>query len=543
LFVTAAATLSAAAGCDADFSGFEDLFDPGPTYVNLPGRRVAEGRYSSPNVVGPRSGQAYVSAFVMDGSGDLLLQNLEGKDSCRVGPAGSYQIATGAPGAVGFIVPYRDVANGYGRVSIIDQHCRPLIDPVEDASLPLSPPFAIGDPPVLLIRTIEGDLLAVDPFSGTTELVTTDLAQIGFSEGPDLVWTREAGQVVVRDTELREEFRFGEDVTELKLWGRAEVRAAYVQKGTLYVAKSDGSKPVAVANDTCAPEFPAGWNGFGLSFFSPCEKRTLVLFELFDRRNRSDEPRRYVLGGPAAERTEGNPSITLGDETYVFFVTNEDPDALLGTLHGGVLGGPYETIGERSNLQVQSRGNGSFRTIVDRGDLGGRLVDWRPGQPVSVQAENVRTFNAQFALAAFDGTTGEAIALDETASYTIAKGVPVNGYRAGVAGQAILSDFRDDVGTLLAATETGAYETIAERVGIGGFSFIETLGAVAYLRDHEQRDGVGTGILGIRVLESADTFEAGTRADSMREVIWPRTALLYTVPEGPSRGIWYAEIR
>src|SRR6185295_4159631 len=102
-------------------------------------------------------------------------------------------------------------------------------------------------------------------------------------------------------------------------------------------------------------------------------------------------------------------------------------------------------------------------------------------------------------------------------------------------------------GTLLVApADTTDFEQVAKKVtvdelGNGSIAFLQSLTAIAYLHDFDGESG--TGVLGVRLIETGDTFDVGIRASEWLEAGWPEPGMLYVSPEGDAAGIWFARLR
>src|SRR5687767_15939286 len=73
---------AAALGCESDFSGLDDIVDPGPTFVALPGRKVASGRFTHLSIQGTETSGAHVVAWEQPDR-HVIVASLDGSGGCR----------------------------------------------------------------------------------------------------------------------------------------------------------------------------------------------------------------------------------------------------------------------------------------------------------------------------------------------------------------------------------------------------------------------------------------------------------------------------
>jgi hypothetical protein len=544
-----AVSVSLLAGCHVDFdtSGLSSLFDASPTYLNLPGDRVREGQFSRASIVGTDKEGAFVTAVDRDHASAFGIFPLTGGPGCESAPAQSYNFYPFDPGSpLPTIIDFVEPAAGSSpaRLHFVDVACNDKIPPIEGVgSIPPDPTWSLEEYPALLLLARDGRFLYVKPWAGEVDVLATDAQGYGLTPGK--IWSVEGDgpQMVLRDQSLHEIGRFGTQVTEFDVTADGAARAAFVDDGTLYLWKSKAKRPTSFAADACNVSFPPGWGGLGVAYYSPCETRRLVLSG--SKALSGTEEGTFTLN----EGVIGSPTVDFqGDAAVVFFLTSDDPKATVGTLWAARVGSDPEhvadgvPIGSGAPRLVASGGEWRFFADVQNGS--GRLLSYKPGAPARELARNVASYNAPLAIVDYDGKVGDLIAVapNGTTSGVLARGVPKNGVAVDTTGLAVLTGYDGATGRLLLSKPSPAsFETVADGVRVGGFRLLQTMPAVGYLRAWDAASG--TGILGVRVIETADTFEDGIRASEWREIGWPEPGILYSVPSGSTRGLWYARLK
>lgn len=565
LALSASVALSGLA-CNADFSGFDDLLDPAATFVNFPGRQITNLNARLPFVEGTDSaGGMFVTVEI--GTGRLLVFPFEGGPPCspsKVDRVGYFPFGLRSELTPYFPVVEPATSERDARLRFVGPRCAEPLAPIAGALLPYREAFA--DPPGFLTPTADGKLLFVEPWTRKKRTVAEGVERRALlgdfsSSDPDdaHVWTIEQGEIVGRNRAFEEFARFGERVIDWAIWAGPE-RIAYVEApepgaepdpeatvkgGSLYLVDiKAGTEPELIDEDACEVDFPSGWAGAGLSFFSPCAERRLVLHDIAHSREEDGEYR-FELRTQALPK----PIIDRLTKPYVFFFTGEDPEARYATLWGGRLGGTMQRLSDYASTERAPFATGSsFQILIDRDHHEGAfdtdtLVDWEPGTAPKVLLEDVRQLPRPFALAHYDGAVGEAYLVDTSGrTRRLAEGVPRDGIVFDDVGTAILKDYADGAGTLVAAAEKSLdFEVVARRVARGTFHFIPDIGAIGYVRDYDSTKHLG--FFGVRVLDTADVFDVDLVATNWTVTFWPRAGLIYSVSTGPTHGLWFAPLR
>ncbi len=586
-----------------DLSGLSEILDAAPTYLNLPGQRLAVGRFSEPRVDGTDQAGAFIVAFDVSASpATLALLPFGGGQGCRTGRADSFQ--TSPFSARSSFEAYEqyitDVSGTDRQLHFVDSSCKEPLAPIDATNrFAINPAQPFTDPPGFLVRTNSGDLVFVEPWVPEKTTVASGVASVSVT--PKQVWTLEnvtdpatgitRGQVVVRDLLFNELARFGTNVSQLTVRTSSPVEAAFIDIGARTASSMTGvtealangnvattregppttagspatlastpaggelflvtdalETPKSIDTDACGPNLPSGYGG--LAYVSPCETRNLVLYGAADQSDQDKDTatERYPLG----EFALGPPAVRfLGNTGYYFFVAQPDPKQTNGALYGGAIGSEPVHIADHPTLssfvpRVTTRSD-TFQFIVDVTTVNksqvGTLVAWTPKGTLTTLSQNVEEVDGNVGVVNFDGTTGDLVEIHASAvSSPLASGVPSGGVSSSSVGLAVIADASGSVGTLLVSgPDTIDLEPAATQVATSSFDFVESLSGVAYLHDYDETTGEGT--LGVRVIDTGDTFDAGIRASEWEEVGWPQPGILYVVPSGSKEGIWFASLK
>jgi hypothetical protein len=554
-----------AAGCHVDLSGLNQLFSSDPTYLSLPGSRIAGGYYSDVSIVGTNASGAYVAAFDSSSASQIVISifPFSGGKGCSTGSARRYLtldfgVRSTVPPILGFQEPTQD--GTYLHFASLD--CKEGVPPLLDRNWPLSATF--DDPPGYLALDGHGSLVFSEPWKRRQTTVAE--AVRGPHVYQDKIWAIEGTHLVVRDKKFEMLAEYGTNVTEYDFAPSPVTRVAYVDgtcapgtipcSGDLYVVTDALEDPKRIDSDACNVVFPARWGGLGMGYTSPCAERRSVVYGSVHRNDPGPgvSDVRVVVG----DSMLGSADVDfLGNDAYVFYVKATDPKAINGELWGGKLGTSVAHVADsptrdsRGAPALDKVGSG-FRFTADYDDMTtrvGRLVAWTPGSELVELATGVVQVVAPVAIVNFDGTVGDLVAFQGvTVSKPLAHRVPKQRVLIDDPGIAVVTDFDGKSGVLrVAPAGTTDFEKIASGVtpaefGDGRVAFLQSLGGIGYLHDLDPANGVG--ILGARIIETGDLFDIGVRATEWGEYGWPEPGILYVSPEGEGKsGIWFARLR
>ena len=132
------------AGCNVDLSGLNQLLDPDPTYLSLPGRRVASGEYSNIGIGGNDFEGAYVLGNEMvDETRTLAITPFEGGTTCKVnvGPKDRNYRAWqfGPRNPLGITFPFMVTTDKVAHLHFVNPSCEEMLPPLDADSLPFWP--------------------------------------------------------------------------------------------------------------------------------------------------------------------------------------------------------------------------------------------------------------------------------------------------------------------------------------------------------------------------------------------------------------------
>jgi hypothetical protein len=547
------------ASCHVDLSGLNQLFSSDPTYLSLPGKRIGSGRFSNVRIVGTNASGAHIAANDTSGSPEVVtIFPFAGGKGCSTGAVNRWDILDfGVRSDVPPMLAIQQTRKGESTLlHFTTLDCKEPLAPIEARGFPFDARF--DDPPGWLMLETSGAITFLEPWKSKRKVIAEQTSGAHFSH--DMLWSIEAGELVVRDLTLEVVARYGKNVSEFTVYDSL-VRAAYIERtcaeganpcsGDLFLVSAVPGDPKKIDSDACNVVFPRRWGGQGVSYRSPCADRRAVVYGT-KQANGGGEASRIVVG----DAILGNPDVDfLRGTPYVFYAKAVDPKSS-GTLMGGVLGETLEAIGDhptRDSSQgapIVDRAGSVWRATIEFDDAlhAGRLISWTPHSEPTDIATNVAQINGSLAITDFDGSVGNLVQLSGTSvSRPLARKVPRQRILSDNHGTAVLANYDGEVGTLLVApADTTDFEQVAkgitiDELGNGTVAFLQSLSAIAFLHDFDEESG--TGILGARLIETGDTFDVGIRASEWSEVGWPEPGILYVSPEGDAAGIWFARLR
>lgn len=244
-------------------------------------RKLAEGnfRVALPLLFGS---ERYVLASDED-RGALVLVPFDGSKACELGNASravAYWTSDGL--RVGM---FHEEEDGSESVQFFDADCEPHLDPVSGI---VSSTFASGS---VLAETIEGHLLAIDPWRDRVRVVSEGFARRG-PYARDLlgntigVWLLEGDSLLRRDFEGEALGEPIEGVTALTAVSDGAEELVYVDGEGTHLLSVDREEHRRLYDPGCGPrlELRAAWleheGPRRVTLLSPCEERRLVAIDL-----------------------------------------------------------------------------------------------------------------------------------------------------------------------------------------------------------------------------------------------------------------------
>lgn len=551
-------------GCDLQ-SGYEELgrglTDRKPR-LEHPGRRLTQLELSDFDLGGDREGNAIVGGLIDTNAGrQLTMIQVESGARCEVGPAEKLLFVVNSPMesphalAVYFErltaePPTRPQFASFawyrGDLAFADESCRASSVRIPDARL-----IAIHwnyEDSWLLVSAGSRALWKVDPWGETQTLVADAIDELRIGSANEY-WSRESGALVLRDYQLTSETRFGEGVREFALSSDPNrLLAAFVDDRGLHRIRYIDQEPTSEAldePDACGVRLDNGL----MTYFSPCQSRRLVLRDL-------DTGQLAVVDEQVEDGYrllyEGSEDGNLRMAAY--YSKPDLPDAR-STTYRRVFSPPtaqqpmtlaaVERVAEDVALDTLTIDPQRRRYIGGRNDAGGVLYELAADGLPRALAERVveLSYDGLQALAAFDGTVGDLVAVGQDGATTLlANGVP----RGYLQSTHVLSAFDGSVGRLVRMTSPGSplptVEPVAERVPMFGYdSFGATDIGYGFAVLSELNDETAVGRLG--VTWNGEQVDLGPGVREFSSVYYPKPGVLYAVRDGKRTGIWYAMVR
>jgi len=556
-------------GCDLP-QGLSDvgssLVNPDAALLDRPGRKIASGSYRRLLIDGSLTDGGHVVAIRSDRGEDevAIVPYMEGR-GCHISPAvevdrASSKVDVEIPG----LVAVKKDADEFGRgeVVFVDFECNEVIDSLPGSLIPqiLFPPL---NPRGLLALTEEGDLYLVDvrersltPVAGNVSLARTS---------GDHLWTVENGELVGRDAGLYEFARVGTGVTEFVISGGTSIMTAYLDESGLHTfSVTSGAQQISETG--CAL---TTWGADSIAYFDPCDEARINVYTLGSRIGSSTE---FVhLVGPSGivlpERVLPFWGHGFRDTEAILLVRTESPTG--GQLvvarvpmepeeEDGIYSMEVEILEEDDALirggQLYTDWTGQSGTLVElEVDETGRTTGLLPLAEGVAQLPAGVPYSIAGVLTDFDGTVGTLRALSNTASgvesSVIAEGVPLQQHTVEMetGRRAFVGESEDGAtGTLYLSDEPSfnsrapRVRAIAENVFTETARFLEQPRAIVYLAKGSES---GQGVLKAWLIDSQLTLTIHDHVSEYRTVPWPAAGILYAVPSGEDRGLWFSKAR
>jgi hypothetical protein len=556
-------------GCDLP-QGLTDvgssLTNPDAALLDRPGRKIASGSYRRLLIDGSLKDGGHVIAIRSDRGEDevAIVPYMEGK-ACHIAPGlevdrASSKVDVEIPGLVA--VQKDKDERGRGEVVFVDFDCDEVIDSLPGTVIPqiLFPPL---NPRGLLALTDTGDLYLVDVRSRSLEPVARNVT-LARTSG-DHLWTVEDGELVGRDTRLSEFARTGSGVREFVITGGTSIMTAYLDESGLHAfSVTAGARKISETG--CAI---TTWGADSVVYFDPGEESKINVYTLGSRIGSSAE---FVyLAGP--------PGVVLPERALPFWgqgFRDSEAIVLLRTTNptGGqlvvarVAAEPEETDGQYlmdveileddgaliRGGQIYRDWNGQSGTLVElEVDETGRTVGMVALADSVAQLPAGVPYTPAGVLTDFDGTVGTLRSLLKTSdgvkSTVIAEDVPIQVHTVDLetGRRAFIGDSEDGTtGTLYVSdapsvnTSVPRVRAIADDVYAETARFLEQPRAVVYLAKGAES---GQGVLKAWLFDSQLTLTIHKQVSEYRTVPWPAPGILYAVPSGSDRGLWFSKAR
>ncbi len=547
--------LSTPIGCEVgkNIEGLaEALGNPELETIETDGRLLAKGKYRSLRFDGTTADGAFVVA-VREGD-ELVITPFSGEDGCSAGPGRRFVESLSRTNddeakldaRIPFLVPATD--DEPETLRFTDYACELDEVVVPGGELPLSRDFT--NEPGFIVQTEGRELLYVNPWNDEKKKLSAKARTINGSDramfasgagSATWLWMIDDGELAALDRDLDEVFRAGSDVEYVRHSSSGEggpMLALLDAQGTLFTVLASAPDDIEQIDvDACDVSFGSGRYGRELLYYSPCEERTLRIYELETKTRRTLQSGilRYEVRGstetgplllyvtePAQSTSVGRlwarwgekEPIQLGETGNLSMSKlNDDGRAQLvldwnGSSGRFLVGNLEQELDELDELTGSIAYYGSLGIIADYEDDNGTLYDLVDGQRLEKVAENVSTRGIKFDhqknrglfLRNFDGTEGQL--------------------------------------TLL---EGGKVRNLTKHVRPGSYQFTALLPMVTILTEFDEETKAAK-----LVMHRTDRDEQIEVADGVAETVevaWPRKGLLYSAPGAETPGIYFVRAK
>jgi hypothetical protein len=544
-------------GCDI-VQGFQNaseaVFPTEKTYLDAPGYRIASGGYSDLAFAGGTD--LYLVARSSLPQDNALYSMLYGDPKpCALPQVWRYTLGDGTVKGPAMIA-YLEDDQLPGTLRFADATCHVYDFTVSDAW----PPYVQLPEGFLLVAG--NDLILADPFTGTTRTLVASVENVFFNASADTTFVLAGGQLVA----------FGPDWTQGGTYGNGFIGGVrgggsfYIEDAAgIHRLTSPGGSSPAVTDTIVAPDgctlgatFGVGAAEGFVSYYAPCADRKLVVYGVTSQKPAElpiDAPPSYVALLPEWPRTDGDPSV---DPFFVFYIRDLDAKTGLGTLVVRAPDGTETKLGDKAALErltvlPSATGNVGYALVDVAANLG-RFVRWHMDGTSEELATGVVRGMGDL-LVNFDGKVGDFALLAEDKIVSIAHGVPPGRFKFRDPKNRWTALFHDFDGTTasLSITESlldfneaahgpvppSVFQPIAHSAVLDWRTdFIESLPGIAYLTDYDPVNDIGR--LDYRNLQLGFT---ATVSDGVSRYLSTSDGLIYSVPFGPSAGIWAVRAR
>jgi hypothetical protein len=556
-----------------DLNGLVDigdsLLDPDAALLDHPGRQLIKGHYSGLKIAGSGDSGGYVLARHdgVDPPAVALVPFLKG-EPCEYAPAFGYdrfssRVDIELPGTISVQVDQNEQNAAFGTVRFIDYDCKEVIDEIPDTALP-GPLFPGSEPFGMLARSGDGTLYLID----AKELERTVVAphvDYGVVAG-SFLFTLEAGEIVVRDEDLKEVEHVGSGVQALVATGGTHLPLAYKDETGMHVWNEKSGESL-LSEAGCSPWF-IGLDA--VAYYDPCDSGRLAIHA----------PKDFVFGDGGAEGmvTLRGPEKTVLSSMTITPGVAKAPASLseISLVMAQTLGGnsgdllvltvPDDATSDEDDVQLEAVPLATNVTYVpghgvyykDYENQRGTLLDFERDDDGRISGvvellEQVASvpyaspYSYMGVLANYDGEVGNLVRLTRKKDGTIdrdliGEDVPlqrfVGDYKTEMV--AYVSELDDEgFGILTIVDDLGPYQ-VAENVLVNQIDSLDDPQGVVFT---SPSDVSGAFELHAWLVEAELDLTIHEAASEYIAIPWPSPGVLYAVPEGDDAGLWFAKAR
>jgi hypothetical protein len=549
-------------GCDPT-SGFADTAGAAlPTikrYFDGPGQRVADGPWHRVVVDLDADTLYHVGARRVDDEEPTFhLFGADAKDGCSVTP----NVATwlmGKPTAAPYrVLPYLESSDerGRGRLRFTTLDCEVQDLAVEGAGRPYPRLYDRG----YLVPTGQGYTFA-DPWSGEARVVAETVHRVLAWESPALLWAD--GKLKSFSDQFEEGAELGQNV------------AAVVQLNAHFLIEDDAGlqrvsfdrESLALGSEPVLPgachlqRSPSSWSnrdGVWLAMEMPCGNPKPSLVQIDEEVNVVQQHQLDFEADARQSRALG----ILGDDEggpaplTTLYLTDVAEDGR-GTLWAWREGAPAPIqLGERAELDsviasLPSTGWDGLARINYQQVGSYTVFDWVhfrwSGETELIAANVLQSSSSGRVLVNFDGVAGDVPQFDEDGLHVVAEDVPPNVDDAlsyiGARRYARVDRFDGDSGRLLLTDPERSlgFEELGSGVTPDGARFSWFMPALVFLEGWDSERKTGSLVAYNYELEARSTIAEGVSSFDLTSYPWD--GIIYTVPYGRERGLWFSRAK
>ena len=550
----------ALAGCDPT-SGFADTADAAlpkiKRYFDGRGSRLAEGPWHRVFVDLDPETLYHVGARRLDDAEPTFhLFGRDVREGCAVSPnVGTWFV--GKPQSAPFrVLPFLEDADerGRGRLRFTTLDCQVQDIAVEDAGRPYPRLYDNG----YLVPRGAG-FTFVDPWRGEQREIAVDLRSALVWESVILMW--DDGQLKSYSAQFEEGDVFGSNVTSVISFGGAYL---VEDEGGLHRVTFDRQRLTLESEPVLAgacglqtwPSFSRSEQGAWVSLQLPCGSARPSLVALDGD---------YAMVGDALElpvetdsrfvRVFASPVGNAGPEPIAALYLT-DVESNVGTLWAWRTGSDAPVLlAERARLNVWELTSSQWDGVsyANFQSLGGvEVFDWvlfRWNGETQLLAERIVQSSASGeTLVNFDGVSGDLALIADDDVQILAEGLPSNTREAisyvGAHHYARVDHFDGTSGRLVMSqdsSEPRLWEELARGVAPENVRFSWFMPAVIFLEGWDAERGTGALIAYNYELDARVTLAEGVSSFDLTSYPWD--GVIYSVPHGRDRGIWFSKAK